>query len=127
MRSGVLNYPHGVPAKYPDDAADPPQPSHRQISGGCHRCMDLVYHGCRLATCLPAMPDDRHTVPGEGGPDERLGQPGPGDEVRSAAWPPGRCPGDPLSWTGAGPAVPCNCLAVRVVREGPSSLGMPRR
>jgi len=52
----------GVPAEYPDDAADPPQPSHRRISGSCHRCTDLVYHGCRLATCSPAMPDDRHSA-----------------------------------------------------------------
>ena len=35
--------------------------------------------------------------------------------------------GVPLSWTGAGPAVPSNCLSVRVVCEGPCSLGMPRR
>jgi hypothetical protein len=48
-----------VPAEYPDDAADPPQPSHRQIPGGCHCRMDLVYHGCWLATCSPAMLDDR--------------------------------------------------------------------
>jgi hypothetical protein len=52
----------GVPAEYPDDAADPPQPSHRRISGSCHRCTDLVYHGCRLATCSPAVPDDRHSA-----------------------------------------------------------------
>jgi len=41
----------GVPAEYPDDAADPPQPSHRQISGS-QGCMDLVYHGCWLPSLL---------------------------------------------------------------------------
>lgn len=41
----------GVPAEYPDDAADPPQPSHPQISGSCQGCMDLVYHGCWLPSC----------------------------------------------------------------------------
>jgi len=25
----------GVPAEYPDDAADPPEPSHRPVSGSC--------------------------------------------------------------------------------------------
>jgi hypothetical protein len=40
----------GVPAEYPDDAADPPQPSHRQTSGSCPCCLDLVYHGCWLVT-----------------------------------------------------------------------------
>ena len=52
-----------VPAEYPDDAADPPQPSHRQIPGSCHCRMDLVYHGCRLATCSPAVLDDRRRLP----------------------------------------------------------------
>ena len=44
----------GVPAEYPDDAADPPQPSHPQISGSCQGCMDLVYHGCWLPSCSRA-------------------------------------------------------------------------
>jgi len=37
-----------VPAEYPDDPADSPQPTHRQISGRCSCCMHLVYHGCWL-------------------------------------------------------------------------------
>ena len=49
-----------VPAEYPDDSADPPQPSHRQVSGSCRCCMDLVYHGCWLAACSPAMPPAPH-------------------------------------------------------------------
>lgn len=47
-----------VPAEYPDDPADSAQPSHRQISGRCRCCMNLVYLGCCLATCLPAVEDD---------------------------------------------------------------------
>ena len=63
----------GVPAEYPDDAADPPQPSHPQISGSCCQgCMDLVYHGCWLPSCSPAMPDDRRRLPGEDGQDEEV-------------------------------------------------------
>jgi len=102
----------GVPAEYPDDAADPPQPSHRQISGSCLCCMDLVYHGCWLVTCSSAMPDDRYRLPREGGQDERLGQPGPGDRCglrlggRASALVI-RCPGPEVG------AVRCNCFPVR--------------
>jgi hypothetical protein len=49
-----------VPAEYPDDPADSPQPSHRHISGRCRCCMHLVYHGYWLATCLPAAFARRH-------------------------------------------------------------------
>jgi hypothetical protein len=62
-----------VPAEYPDDAADPPQPSHLQISGSCQGCMDLVYHECWLPSCSLAMPDDRRRLPCEDGQDERAG------------------------------------------------------
>jgi hypothetical protein len=64
-----------VPAEYPDDSADSPQPSHRQISGRCRCCMHLVYHGCWLATCLPAVQDDFRRLPCEGGQDERRWRP----------------------------------------------------
>ena len=57
-----------VPAEYPDDPADSPQPSHRRISGRCRCCMDLVYHRCWLATCSPAVQDDFHRLLYEGGP-----------------------------------------------------------
>jgi hypothetical protein len=67
----------GVPAEYPDDAADPPQPSHPQISGSGQGCMDLVYHGCWLPSCSPAMPDDRHRLACEDGQDERVSNPDP--------------------------------------------------
>ena len=103
----------GVPAEYPDDAADPPRPSHRPVSGSCLCCMDLACHGCWLVTCSSAMPDDRYRLAREGGQDERLGQPWPRGQVRSAPWRPGQCPGDPLSRTGGGRAVRCNCFPVR--------------
>ena len=103
----------GVPAEYPDDAGDPPQPSHRPVSGSCLCCMDVVCHGCWLVTCSSAMPDDRYRLARGGGQDERLGQPWPRGQVRSAPWRPGRCPGDPLSRTGGGRAVRCNCFPVR--------------
>jgi hypothetical protein len=64
-----------VPAEYPDDPADSPQPSHRQISGRCRCCMHLVYHGCWLATCLPAVQDVFRRLPCEGGQDERRWRP----------------------------------------------------
>ena len=117
----------GVPAEYPDDAADPPQPSHRQISGSCLCCMDLVYHGCWLVTCSSAMPDDRYRLPREGGQDEHLGQPGPGDRCglrlggRASALVI-RCPGPEV---GAPSGVTAFLFAVAC--EGPSSPGMPRR
>ena len=44
-----------VPAKYPDDAADPPQPSHRQISGWLPRL-----HGSGLSRMLAS---DRQVSP----------------------------------------------------------------
>ena len=117
----------GVPAEYPDDAADPPQPSHRPVSGSCLCCMDLVYHGCWLVTCSPAMPDDRYRWPREGGQDERVGQPGPGDRCglrlggRASALVI-RCPGPEV---GAPSGVTASLFAVAC--EGPSSPGMPRR
>jgi hypothetical protein len=64
-----------VRAEYPDDPADSPQLSHHQISGHCRCCMHLVYHGCWLATCLPAVQDDFRRLPCEGGQDERRWRP----------------------------------------------------
>ena len=109
----------GVPAEYPDDAADPPQPSHRPVSGSCLCCMDLVYHGCWLVTCSSAMPDDRCRLAREGGQDERLGQPGPGDRCglrlgdRASALVI-RCPGPEVGAPSGVTALPSG-LCVRVL------------
>ena len=62
----------GVPAEYPDDSADPAQPSHRQVPGFWHCCMGLVYHCCRPASAhTDSMPvrlhhivADAHDLPG---------------------------------------------------------------
>ena len=103
------------------------QPSHRPVSGSCLCCMDLVYHGCWLVTCSSAMPDDRYRLAREGGQDERLGQPGPGDRCglrlggRASALVI-RCPGPEV---GAPSGVTASLFAVAC--EGPSSPGMPRR
>lgn len=64
----------GAPGEYPYNAADSPQPFHPQISGRCCRCcMGLVYHGCWLAVCSPAVPDDLRRFRVKTGQDEHQG------------------------------------------------------
>ena len=117
----------GVPAEYPDDAADPPQPSHRLVSGSCLCCMDLVYHGCWLVTCSSAMPEDRYRLPREGGQDERLGQPGPGTGAGLRLG--GRASALVIRRPGPEVGAPSGVTALlfAVACEGPSSPGMPGR
>jgi hypothetical protein len=76
----------GVPAEYPDNSANPSEPSDRQVSGSWHYCMGLVYHWCRPASAhtdsMPVRLDrivvDAHDLPGLA----RFRAQAPGWEVR---------------------------------------------